>query len=161
MNRILLVVNLAVLAGITATAAQRVERVNPSGLSGPQAYTHVVKAGKMVFIGVRSARALMERSPGRNERANRAGAEEPADSLVSQGLDFGHVAKTTIYTTNFTEFRSPEVTKSDRGTSARTDRRARSFRLCSWHPRNTKSRSKPLPSRRDASALLRSSVSRK
>jgi len=34
MNRILLVVNLAVLAAITA-AAQRLERVNPSGLSGP------------------------------------------------------------------------------------------------------------------------------
>jgi len=50
MNRILLIVNLAVLAGITAAAAQRLERVNPSGLSRPQAYTHVVKAGKMVFI---------------------------------------------------------------------------------------------------------------
>ena len=49
MNRIRLVVNLAVLAGVTA-AAQRLERVNPSGLSRAQAFTHVVKAGKMVFI---------------------------------------------------------------------------------------------------------------
>src|SRR5258707_11184355 len=111
MNRILLVVNLAVLAGITA-AAQRLERVNPSGLSRPQAYTHVVKAGKMVFIAGQVGAGADGKiaGPGMKEQTEQALKNLQA-ALVSQGLDFSHVAKTTIYTTNVTEFRSPEVTE--------------------------------------------------
>ncbi len=110
MNRILLVVNLAVLAGITA-AAQRLERVNPSGLSRPQAYTHVVKAGKMVFIAGQVGAGADGKiaGPGMKEQTEQA-LKNLQTALVSQGLDFSHVAKTTIYATNVTEFRSPEVT---------------------------------------------------
>ncbi len=105
MNRILLVVNLAVLAGITA-AAQRLERVNPSGLSRPQAYTHVVKAGKMVFIAGQVGAGADGKiaGPGMKEQTEQA-LKNLQTALVSQGLDFSHVAKTTIYTS------SPEVTE--------------------------------------------------
>src|SRR6267154_559659 len=111
MNRILLVVNLAVLAGITA-AAQRLERINPSGLSRPQAYTHVVKAGKMVFIAGQVGAGADGKiaGPGMKEQTEQA-LKNLQTALVSQGLDFSHVAKTTIYTTNVTELRSPEVTE--------------------------------------------------
>ena len=111
MNRIVLVVNLAALVGITA-AAQRLERINPSGLSKPQAYTQVVKAGKMVFIAGQVGAGADGKiaGPGMKEQTEQA-LKNLQTALASQGLDFSHVAKTTIYTTSVTEFRSPEVTE--------------------------------------------------
>jgi enamine deaminase RidA (YjgF/YER057c/UK114 family) len=110
MNRLLIVINLVALASISAIAGQRLERINPSGLSTPQTYTHVIKAGKMVFIAgeVGSGADGKMAGPGMKEQTEQA-LKNLQTALASQELDFSHVAKITIYTLNINEFRSPEV----------------------------------------------------
>jgi enamine deaminase RidA (YjgF/YER057c/UK114 family) len=51
MTRTITVISLCLVA-VVATAAQKLERNNPQGLSKPQpgTYTHVVKSGKLLFI---------------------------------------------------------------------------------------------------------------
>ncbi|MFN2445424.1 MAG: RidA family protein, partial [Vicinamibacterales bacterium] len=50
MNRLLTIITIVVLGGALLVAGQRLERINPAGLSTPQTYSHVVKAGKLTFI---------------------------------------------------------------------------------------------------------------
>jgi enamine deaminase RidA (YjgF/YER057c/UK114 family) len=110
MNRLLTVVNIVLIAGIAAIAGQRLERTNPPGLSTPAAYTHVVKAGKLIFIagqiGVGADGKVV--GPGMKEQAEQA-LKNLQTALASQGLDFSHVAKVTFYTTSVNEFRAQDV----------------------------------------------------
>jgi enamine deaminase RidA (YjgF/YER057c/UK114 family) len=96
--------------GLGLTAAQRLERVNPPGLSTPQTYSHVVKAGKTIFIAgqVGSGADGRVAGPGMKEQVEQS-LKNLQTALQSQGLDFSHVAKITIYTTSITEFRAPDV----------------------------------------------------
>jgi len=90
-----------------ATAgAQPVERVNPTGLSTPQAYSHVVKAGKLLFIaGQVGADAEGKLAgPGMREQLERV-LENLKIALASQGADFSHVAKITVFVTSVEEYR--------------------------------------------------------
>lgn len=86
--------------------AQPVERVNPPGLSTPQAYSHVVKAGKLVFIaGQVGADAEGKLAgPGMREQLERV-LENLKIALASQGADFGHVVKITVFVTSVEEYR--------------------------------------------------------
>jgi enamine deaminase RidA (YjgF/YER057c/UK114 family) len=109
-HRLLLTLNLVLLAALGARAAQRLERVNPSGLSTPQTYAHIVKAGKILFIAGQVGATADGRlaGPGMREQTEQV-LKNLQTALASQGLDFGHVAKITIFTTSIAEFRAPEV----------------------------------------------------
>ena len=95
----------ALLSAATA-GAQPVERVNPPGLSTPQAYSHVVKAGKLLFIaGQVGADAEGKLAgPGMREQLERV-LENLKIALASQGADFSHVAKITVFVTSVEEYR--------------------------------------------------------
>jgi len=95
----------ALLWAATA-AAQPVERVNPPGLSTPQAYSHVVKAGKLLFIaGQVGADAEGKLAgPGMREQLERV-LENLKIALASQGADFSHVVKITVFVTSVEEYR--------------------------------------------------------
>ena len=111
MKHILTFVSLLLL-GALATAAQELEKNNPPALSKPNpgTYTHVVKAGKLLFIagqtGVDAAGKIA--GPGMKEQLEQVMINLLA-ALKSQGVDFSHVAKTTTFVTSISEFRSPEV----------------------------------------------------
>jgi enamine deaminase RidA (YjgF/YER057c/UK114 family) len=100
------------LVAVVATAAQKLEKNNPPGLSKPQpgTYTHVVKSGKLLFVagqtGVNADGKVV--GPGMKEQVEQVMANLTA-ALKSQGADFSHVAKTTTFVTSISEFRSPEV----------------------------------------------------
>jgi 2-iminobutanoate/2-iminopropanoate deaminase len=102
---------IAFFAGVSA--AQQLERINPAGLSTPQTYAHVVKAGKTLYIA-----GQVGAGPG-GELAG-AGMAEQLDrvlsnlaiALKSQGADFGHVAKITIFTTSIAEFREAAAVRA-------------------------------------------------
>jgi len=95
----------ALLSAATA-GAQPVERVNPPGLSTPQAYSHVVKAGKLLFIaGQVGADAEGKLAgPGMREQLERV-LENLKIALASQGADFSHVVKITVFVTSVEEYR--------------------------------------------------------
>ena len=101
-----------VLMGVASAAAQRLEKINPPGLSkpAPGTYTHIVKSGKLLFIAGQTGTNGEGKVVG-------SGMKEQVEqvytnlltALKSQGADLSHVVKTTTYVTSITEFRSPEV----------------------------------------------------
>ena len=103
---------LTFLTGVlTATlAAQQLQRINPDGLSKPATYTHVVRAGTLLFIagqvGAKADGTVI--GPGMHEQVEQV-LQNLQLALKSQGADFSHVAKITIYTTSIAEYRAPEV----------------------------------------------------
>ncbi len=101
------------LSGAALLAAQQLERINPPGLSAPQTYSHIVKAGKLIFIAGQVGATADGKiaGPGMKEQTEQTLRNLQA-ALKSQGLDFGHVAKITIYTTSISEFRAAEVAEA-------------------------------------------------
>jgi enamine deaminase RidA (YjgF/YER057c/UK114 family) len=99
-----------VLALAASGAAPQLEKTNPQGLSTPQTYTHVVKAGKLLFIAgqVGAGPDGTLAGPGMKEQLEQV-LKNLALALKSQGADFGHVAKITIFVTSIEEFRAPEA----------------------------------------------------
>jgi enamine deaminase RidA (YjgF/YER057c/UK114 family) len=100
----------ALTAFATPAAAQTLERINPPGLSTPRTYSHVVKAGKLLFIAGQVAADEKGNVVGQTmaEQLERVLANLET-ALKSQGADFSHVAKITIYTTSIAEFTAPEA----------------------------------------------------
>lgn len=98
------------LLAAASAAADQLEKINPQGLATPQTYTHVVKAGKLLFIagqvGAGADGKLV--GPGMAEQLDQV-LKNLALALKSQGVDFGHVAKITVFVTSIEEFRSPEA----------------------------------------------------
>jgi len=90
--------------------AQKLERINPDGLSTPQTYTHIVKAGNLLFIsGQVGAKADGTMAgTGMVEQLEQV-LQNLQTALRSQGATFGHIAKITIFTTSIAEFRAPEA----------------------------------------------------
>lgn len=108
---IAIAVSLALFGTVAAGAVrQQLERINPQGLSTPQTYSHIVKAGKLLFIAGQVGATADGKvvGPGMREQTEQVLANLQA-ALKSQGLDFSHVAKITIYTTSIDEFRAKEV----------------------------------------------------
>jgi len=97
------------LAGVPVSA-QKLERINPAGMSQPETYTHLVKAGNLLFVAgqVGSTADGKIAGPGMKEQLDQA-LTNLAAILKSQGADFSHVAKITIFVTSIAEFRAPEV----------------------------------------------------
>ncbi len=96
--------------GSAAAPAQELQRVNPDGLSTPQTYTHVVRAGNLLFIAGQVGATADGQIAGPGMRAQLDQAlTNLATALGSQGIDFGQVAKITIFVTSIEEFRAPDV----------------------------------------------------
>lgn len=101
-------------AGLSALAtsalAQNLERVNPPGLSTPRTYSHIVKAGKLLFIAGQVAADDKGNPVGQTmaEQLDRVLANLQT-ALKSQGADFSHIAKITIYTTSIEAFSAPDA----------------------------------------------------
>lgn len=108
--RALIIVALVPGVLIGAVTAQILQKVNPPGLSRPQTYTHVVRAGNLVFIAgqVGSDASGKIVGPGMREQTDQVLKNLQA-ALASQKLDFNHVAKITIFTTSIEEFRAEDV----------------------------------------------------
>jgi 2-iminobutanoate/2-iminopropanoate deaminase len=87
-------------------AAQELERTNPPGVSTPKTYSHVVRAGKLLFVagqvGFDAAGKLV--GPGMAEQYEQL-LKNMQTVLASQGADFSHVAKITVFVTSIDEFR--------------------------------------------------------
>ncbi len=86
------------------------QRINPTGLSTPQVYTHIVRTGNLVFIAgqVGSDDQGKVAGEGMREQTEQV-LQNLQTALASQELDFTHVAKITIFTTSIDEFRADEV----------------------------------------------------
>lgn len=87
-------------------AAQELERTNPPGVSTPKTYSHVVRAGTLLFIagqvGFDADGKLV--GPGMAEQYEQL-LQNMKTVLSSQGADFSHIAKTTVFVTSIDEFR--------------------------------------------------------
>jgi 2-iminobutanoate/2-iminopropanoate deaminase len=111
MQKVLLVVIGAAIGGsVTMGAAQALQRINPPGVSAPSTYSHLVKAGKTVFIAGQVGSDAQGKvvGPGMKEQVEQV-LTNLRTVLKSQGLDASHVAKINIFTTSIDEFRAPDV----------------------------------------------------
>jgi 2-iminobutanoate/2-iminopropanoate deaminase len=103
---------LLVLAAAVSAAAQKLEKINPPGLSkpAPGTYTHIVRSGKLLFIAGQTGTNAEGKvvGPGMKEQVEQVYANL-LTALKSQGADLSHVVKTTTYVTSISEFRAPEV----------------------------------------------------
>jgi enamine deaminase RidA (YjgF/YER057c/UK114 family) len=108
-HRTIAIIGTTVLLGVTA-APQQLQRINPPALGTPQTYTHVVKAGKIVFIAGQMGTSADGKLAGSTMTAQLEQVlKNLAAALQSQGLDFNHVAKVTIFTTDIAAFRAPDA----------------------------------------------------
>lgn len=101
---------LVISTAAAGLAPQQLQRINPQSLSTPQTYSHIVKAGKLLFIAgqVGTTADGKVAGPGMKEQTEQV-LENLQAALKSQGLDVSHVAKITIYTTSISEFRAQAV----------------------------------------------------
>lgn len=108
----LILATLACSTGAPAASAQTLQRINPPELGTPAAYSHIVKVGQTLYI----AGQVGARADGTLAGDTMAAQFEQVlvnlrTALASQGADFSHVAKITIFVTSITEFRAPEMAK--------------------------------------------------
>ena len=103
---------LLVLVTVTPAAAQKLEKANPAGLSkpAPGTYTHVIRAGKLLFIAGQTATNGEGKvvGSGMKEQVEQVFANL-VTALKSQGADLSHVTKMTTFVTSISEFRAPDV----------------------------------------------------
>lgn len=101
---------MAILFTAQAASAQGIERINPPGLSTPTTYSHIVKAGGIVYIagqvGADAAGKVV--GPGMAEQLEQV-LKNLQIALRSQRLDFSHVTKINIYVTDVDAFRAPDA----------------------------------------------------
>ena len=109
-NVTLLVIGAAIGGSVTLGGAQALQRINPPGVSAPTTYSHIVKAGKTVYIAGQVGSDAQGKvvGPGMKEQVDQVLTNLRA-VLKSQGLDVSHVAKINIFTTSIDEFRAPDV----------------------------------------------------
>lgn len=103
---------LAALACAGIADAQGLQKINPPGLNTPATYTHIVRDGKTLYIagqvGVDAQGKVV--GPGLLEQLEQVWKNIEI-ALKSQGADFSHVAKLTIFTTDVDAIRSPDAAK--------------------------------------------------
>lgn len=107
MNRVIVVF---VIAASASLSAQGLQRINPPGLSTPTTYSHIVRSGKTLYIAgqVGADAAGKVAGPGMVEQLEQV-LKNLQTALKSQGADFSHVARITIYTTDVDAFRAPDA----------------------------------------------------
>jgi len=98
---------LAIAAANPAAVGQALQRTNPPGVSTPQTYSHVVRAGKLLFVsgqvGFDAEGKLV--APGMAEQYEQV-LKNMKTVLASQGADFAHIAKITVFVTSIDEYRA-------------------------------------------------------
>jgi enamine deaminase RidA (YjgF/YER057c/UK114 family) len=109
MTRLLLVAALALVLSASA-GAQSLQRINPPGLSTPTTYSHVVRAGKTLYIAGQVGADATGKVAGSGmvEQLEQV-LKNLQTALQSQGADFSHIARITIYTTDVDAFRAPDA----------------------------------------------------
>jgi enamine deaminase RidA (YjgF/YER057c/UK114 family) len=109
MTRLLLVAALALVLSASA-GAQALQRVNPPGLSTPTTYSHIVRAGKTLYIAGQVGADATGKVAGSGmvEQLEQV-LKNLQTALKSQGADFSHIARITIYTTDVDAFRAPDA----------------------------------------------------
>jgi enamine deaminase RidA (YjgF/YER057c/UK114 family) len=109
MTRILFVAALALVLSASA-GAQSLQRVNPPGLSTPATYSHIVRAGKTLYIAGQVGADATGKVAGSGmvEQLEQV-LKNLQTALKSQGADFAHIARITIYTTDVDAFRAPDA----------------------------------------------------
>lgn len=98
---------LVVLIVATAAAAQDIERKNPEGLTQPTRYSHLVKAGNLMFIAGQVALDRDGNVVGEGDMVAqlRQVLENMKTVLASEGADFSNVVKINIFTTDIDRLR--------------------------------------------------------
>ncbi len=101
---------IAVLFTQAPALAQQIERINPPGLSTPTTYSHIVKVGSILYIAGQVGADAQGKvvGPGMVEQVEQV-LKNLQIALKSQGADFSHVTKITIYTTDVDAFRGPDA----------------------------------------------------
>ena len=103
---------LMLLLTVATAVAQKLEKINPAGLSkpAPGTYTHIVKSGKMLFIAGQTGTKADGKvvGPAMKEQVEQV-YTNILTALKSQGADMSAVVKTTTYVTSISEFRAPDV----------------------------------------------------
>ena len=115
MRLALVLVAVQALAGLSSPARQSIQRVNPPGMTQPGGYHHVVRAGDLLFIAGQVALDAAGRVVGEGDMPTQVKQvfENLRRVLASQEVDFSHVVKITIYTTDMQAFRAAsEVRRS-------------------------------------------------
>lgn len=109
MARMVIAVVLA-LSLSASVVAQALQRINPPGLSTPTTYSHIVRAGKTLYIAgqVGSDASGKLAGPGMVDQLEQV-LKNLDIALRSQGADFSHVARITVYTTDVEAYRAPDA----------------------------------------------------
>ena len=96
MTRIVLLAALAARRCRSRSRPQGLQRINPPGLSTPTTYSHIVRAGKTLYIAgqVGADAPGKVAGPGMVEQLEQV-LKNLQTALKSQGADFSHVAKIT------------------------------------------------------------------
>jgi enamine deaminase RidA (YjgF/YER057c/UK114 family) len=93
-----------------SVTAQTLQRINPPGLSTPTTYSHIVRAGNTLYIAGQVGADAQGKVVGQGMTAQLEQVLENLQiALKSQGADFSHVTKITIYTTDVDAFRAPDA----------------------------------------------------
>jgi enamine deaminase RidA (YjgF/YER057c/UK114 family) len=101
---------IAILLTAQAVSAQKIERINPPGLSTPTTYSHIVKADGIVYIAGQVGADAQGKvvGPGMVEQLEQV-LKNLQIALRSQRLNFSHVTKINIYVTDVDAFRAPDA----------------------------------------------------
>lgn len=100
----------ALVLAAVPVSAQKIERINPPGLSTPTTYSHIVKAGDILYIAGQVGADAQGKvvGPGMVAQLEQV-LKNLQIALKSQGADFSHVTKITIYTTDVDAFRAADA----------------------------------------------------
>jgi enamine deaminase RidA (YjgF/YER057c/UK114 family) len=114
-NRIVVLAVVLVCSGVAVAAfgregGQAIQRINPPGLSTPATYSHIVRAGKTLYIagqvGVDAEGKVV--GPGVLEQLEQL-LKNLQIALKSQGADYSHITRIMIYTTDVDAIRAPDA----------------------------------------------------
>ena len=109
MVRLALTVSLALVLPMHVSG-QALQRINPPGLSTPTTYSHIVKAGKTLYIAGQVGADASGKIAGETMVQQLEQVFKNIEiALKSQGADFSHVARITIYTTDVDAVRAPDA----------------------------------------------------
>lgn len=101
-----------VAAAASPLAAQQLQLINPPGMSNPPTYSHVVRAGKTLYIAGQVGADKDGKMAGDTMAAQLAQVfANLKTALASQGADVQHIAKINIYVTDVEAFRAPDAAK--------------------------------------------------
>lgn len=110
MRNIIAVLAIALVGSGIDLSAQAIQRINPPGLSTPATYSHVVRTGKTLYIagqvGANAEGKVV--GPGMAQQLEQV-LKNLEIALKSQGADYSHITRITIYTTDVDAFRAPDA----------------------------------------------------